>query len=90
LASSKKPRLHCWRRAIRLHRDLAERLDLLASVDGIGVKTAVVTVLVKFAGGRKPVRWGGRGKTASIAPSQSAAHAMYHDCGPQERNTRSC
>jgi transposase len=33
--------------AIRQHRDLAERLDLIASVDGIGLKTAVV-ILVRI------------------------------------------
>jgi len=34
-------------KAVRQHRDLAERLDLIASVDGIGVKTAVV-ILVRI------------------------------------------
>jgi len=33
--------------AIRVHRDLAERLDLIASVDGIGLRTAVV-ILVRM------------------------------------------
>ncbi len=33
--------------AIRQHRDLAERLDLIASVDGVGLKTAVV-ILVRM------------------------------------------
>jgi transposase len=33
--------------AIREHRDLAERLDLIASVDGVGPKTAV-TVLIRM------------------------------------------
>jgi len=34
-------------KAIRQHRDLAERLDLIASVDGIGLKTAVI-ILVRI------------------------------------------
>ena len=34
-------------KAIRQHRDLAERLDLIASVDGIGPKTAVI-ILVRI------------------------------------------
>src|SRR5216683_3007969 len=33
--------------AIRQHRDLAERLDLIASVDGVGLKTAVA-ILVRM------------------------------------------
>lgn len=33
--------------AIRVHRDLAERLDLIASVDGIGMRTAVA-ILVRM------------------------------------------
>jgi len=47
LEKLQKAEMALLEKAIRLHRDLAERLDLIASVDGIGLKTAVV-ILVRM------------------------------------------
>ena len=47
LGKLQKAEIALLEEAIRQHRDLAERLDLIASVDGIGLKTAVV-ILVRI------------------------------------------
>jgi transposase len=47
LEKLQKAEIALLEKAIRLHCDLAERLDLIASVDGIGLKTAVV-ILVRM------------------------------------------
>jgi transposase len=47
LEKFQKAEIAVLEKAIRRHRDLAERLDLIASVDGIGLKTAVV-ILVRI------------------------------------------
>lgn len=47
LEKLQKAEIALLEKAIRLHRDLAERLDLIASVDGIGLKTAIV-ILVRM------------------------------------------
>lgn len=47
LAKCEKAELKALAAAIREHRDLADRLDLLCSIDGIGLKTAVA-ILVRM------------------------------------------
>ncbi|SPP92420.1 IS110 family transposase [Bradyrhizobium vignae] len=47
LAKREKVELKALAAAIREHRDLAERLDLINSIDGIGLKTAMV-ILVRM------------------------------------------
>jgi transposase len=47
LNKQSRARLKELETAIRQHRDLAERLDLIASVDGVGLKTAVA-ILVRM------------------------------------------
>ena len=47
LGKLQKAEIALLEEAIRRHRDLAERLDLIASVDGIGLKTAVI-ILVRI------------------------------------------
>jgi transposase len=47
LAKTEKAELKALEKLIRQHRDLAERLDLIESIDGIGIKTAIV-ILVRI------------------------------------------
>jgi transposase len=47
LEKAEKAELKALEKLIRQHRDLAERLDLIESVDGIGIKTAIV-ILVRI------------------------------------------
>ena len=47
LEKAEKAELKALEKAIRHHRDLAERLDLIESVDGIGMKTAIL-ILVRI------------------------------------------
>ncbi len=47
LEKLQKAELALLEKAIRLHHDLAEKLDLIGSVDGIGLKTAIV-ILVRI------------------------------------------
>lgn len=72
--------------AIRQHRDLAERLDLIESVDGVGLKTAVAILVRMPEIGRLT-----RGQAASLAglapfDRDSATHVgMRHIAGGRER-----
>ena len=72
--------------AIRQHRDLAERLDLIKSVDGVGLKTAVAILVRMPEIGRLT-----REQAASLAglapfDDDSATHAgMRHISGGRER-----
>jgi transposase len=72
--------------AIRQHRDLAERLELIESVDGIGLKTAVA-VLVRMPEIGRLTR-GQAAALAGLAPfdDDSATHVgMRHIAGGRER-----
>jgi transposase len=72
--------------AIRQHRDLAERLDLIESVDGIGLKTAVA-ILVRMPEIGRLTRTQAA-SLAGLAPfdDDSATHAgIRHIAGGRER-----
>lgn len=64
--------------AIRQHRDLAERLDLIASVDGIGLRTAVAVL----------VRMPEIGRVTREQAAAIAGLAPYDDESGQRRRTR--
>src|SRR6266436_7491319 len=72
--------------AIRQHRDLAERLDLIESVDGVGLKTAVA-ILVRMPEIGRLTRTQAA-SLAGLAPfdDDSATHAgIRHIAGGRER-----
>jgi transposase len=72
--------------AIRRHRDLAERLGLIESVDGVGLKTAVA-ILVRMPEIGRLTR-GQAAALAGLAPfdDDSATHVgMRHIAGGRER-----
>jgi transposase len=72
--------------AIRQHRDLAERLDLIESVDGVGLKTSVA-ILVRMPEIGRLTR-GQAAALAGLAPfdDDSATHVgMRHIAGGRER-----